>query len=247
MSESILIPQKKRTPIVQILSSKKPYKVSELGYRDLVVKHYDGFAGWFTLVSGFLTGHESLAKRIINRNSFNIRGCKKILDAGCGNGRYLKTIAAQADSDAMVVGIDFSGGMLRRAKKRLKSGMISLLSADLKRLPFEDHSFDAVVCGWVLEHFFDPSTGLRELARVVSTEGKVLLFTTEDTIAGAICSRLYHCKTYNREELKSLCASCGLQWHKEYWWSSFHRRLKLSGIIVELRPICSSSVSPRQL
>ena len=35
-----------------------------------------------------VTGHETLGGRLIRPNRFDVRGCKHILDAGCGNGRY---------------------------------------------------------------------------------------------------------------------------------------------------------------
>jgi ubiquinone/menaquinone biosynthesis C-methylase UbiE len=107
--------------------------------------------------------------------------------------------------------------------------------ADLTRLPNADGAFDAVVCGWVLEHLPDPRPGLRELARVLTPGGKLLLLSTEDTLSGAVCSRFYHCRTYNRGELKQVCAECGLRWERELWFSRLHRALKLGGIIVELK------------
>ncbi len=58
---------------------------------------------------------------------------------------------------------------------------------------------------------------------------------TEDTLTGAMCSRLWHCRTYNRDELRRVCRECGLSWQREMWFSGLHRWLKLGGIIVELR------------
>ena len=57
---------------------------------------------------------------------------------------------------------------------------------------------------------------------------------TEDTFTGAWCSRLWHCRTYNRGELRRACAECGLRWGRELWFSALHRRLRLGGIVVEL-------------
>jgi ubiquinone/menaquinone biosynthesis C-methylase UbiE len=91
------------------------------------------------------------------------------------------------------------------------------------------------VCGWVLEHLPDPRPGLRELARVLQPGGKLLLLSTEDTFTGAVCSRLWHCRTYSRADLRRVCGECGLRWQREMWFSPLHRVLKLGGIIVELR------------
>jgi ubiquinone/menaquinone biosynthesis C-methylase UbiE len=182
-----------------------------------------------------VTGHEALAGRLINANAFDVRGCKRILDAGCGNGRYTHFLLKQADPDALITGFDYSQNMLRRARQRLRSDRATQVAADLTHLPYADASFDAIVCGWVLEHLPDPRPGLRELARMLQPGGKLLLLATEDTLTGAMCSRLWHCRTYNREQLRRTCAECGLRWERELWFSRLHAWLHLGGIIVELR------------
>ena len=150
-------------------------------------------------------------------------------------GRYSLFLLKNADADALLTGFDFSQKMLLRAQQRLKSDRVTHVAADLTRLPYADRSFDAVVCGWVLEHLPEPRMGLGELARVMQPGGKLLLLCTEDTFTGAWCSRLWHCRTYNRDFLKQACAECGLKWHHEFWFSKLHRMLHLGGIIVELR------------
>ena len=93
----------------------------------------------------------------------------------------------------------------------------------------------AIVCGWVLEHLPDPRMGLRELTRVLRPGSKLLLLSTEDTFTGALCSRLWHCRTYSRTELQRVGQECGLRWERELWFSKLHERWRLGGIIVELR------------
>jgi SAM-dependent methyltransferase len=218
-----------------LLESSQPRRRSFGDYRRFIRDHYDGVAGALTAVTGVVTGHEALAGRLIRADAFDVRGCKRILDAACGNGRYSRFLLRQADPDALLTEFDLSEGMLRRARARLKSPRVTQAVADLTRLPYADGAFDAVVCAWVLEHLPDPTPGLRELARVLAPGGKLLLMTTEDTLAGAMCSRLWHCRTYNRSDLRQRCPPCGLRWHRELWFSPMHRLLHLGGIIVELR------------
>jgi len=61
-----------------------------------------------------------------------------------------------------------------------------------------------------------------------------LVLSTEGTFTGALCSRLWHCRTYNRAELKRVCHECNLEWQRELWFSRLHAWLRLGGIIVEL-------------
>jgi ubiquinone/menaquinone biosynthesis C-methylase UbiE len=217
------------------LESSEPHRRAFGEYKRFITNHYDGLPGALTAVTGFVTGHEALAGRLIRPGAFDVRGCKHILDAACGNGRYSKFLLRWADADAKLTSFDLSPKMLLRARARLRSPRVTYAVADLTKLPYADATFDAVVCGWVLEHLPDPRSGLRELARVLQPNGKLLLLSTEDTFTGALCSRMWHCRTYNRHELKQTCAECGLRWEKEMWFSGVHRLLHLGGIIVELR------------
>jgi ubiquinone/menaquinone biosynthesis C-methylase UbiE len=219
----------------QLVASKKIPHSETAEYNQFLKKQYDGAAGWFTVVTGYLTLHEPLARRIISPKAFDIRGCKSILDAGTGNGRYLRVLLKEADPDAILVGCDLSVGMLRRAEMRLHSHRPHLLTADITKLPYADKSFDAVICGWVLEHLPDQLVGLQELFRVMKPGGKLLVLTTEHTFLGAVCSRMYHCRTTRRTDLKDLCQKAGLIWYRERWWSQLHRWLGAGGIVVELR------------
>jgi SAM-dependent methyltransferase len=207
---------------------------SFLDYRGFIRAHYDGPAGALTGVTGYLTGHETLAGRLIRSDGFDVRGCHRLLDAGCGNGRYSRLLLRDADPGARVFACDLSSRMLKRARKRLNDDRVSFTVADLTRLPYADASFDAAVCGWVIEHLPDPRHGLRELARVLAPGGKLLLLTTENTFAGRWCGRLWHCRTYDRPELRAAAAECGLEWGREMYFSRLHARLGIGGIIVEL-------------
>jgi ubiquinone/menaquinone biosynthesis C-methylase UbiE len=106
--------------------------------------------------------------------------------------------------------------------------------ADITSLPYASDCFDAIVCGWVLEHLPDPALGLLELARVLRPDGKLLLLTTEDTWLGWVCGWLWNCKTYNRDELRQTCQQCGLRWRRDLWFSRVHRALHVGGVVAEL-------------
>ena len=87
-------------------------------YRSFIAGHYDGMAGALTGFSGLVTGHEVLAGRLIRPERFDVRGCKRILDAGCGNGRYTKYLLRHADRDAQLTTFDLSPAMLAPSAER---------------------------------------------------------------------------------------------------------------------------------
>lgn len=204
-------------------------------YRTLIKDQYDGLPGALTAVTGIVTGHEALAGWLIRPGNFDVRDCTCILDAACGNGRYSSFLLKHAPAQARITAFDYSQNMIRRARKRPDARRVTHVAADITRLPYADEAFDAVVCGWVIEHLDDPRPALRQLARVMKPGGKMLLLTTENTVSGAVCSRLWNCRTYARRELRAWAEESGLDWHRERWFTKVHQALRMGGIIVELR------------
>ena len=171
-----------------------------------------------------------------NANSISAAG-KTFFDVGSGAGQIVRHLLKYADRDAEITGLDISSEMLRRARTRLKSNRPHFLSADLSRLPFADATFDCVTCGYVLEHLPDAKAGLAELSRVMSPGGRMLLMTTEDSFGGAWTSRLFLCRTYNRQELWNTCLEVGLEPVQELWLSDVHKVLRAGGICWDLRRV----------
>lgn len=86
-----------------------------------------------------------------------------VLDAGCGDGEIAALLSAPR-----VVCVDQSQAAVEAAAAR----GLEALKADILELPFDDESFDVVMCNWVLYHLADLDSGLRELARVCRRGGR---------------------------------------------------------------------------
>jgi len=88
-----------------------------------------------------------------------------VLDLGCGTGRHALWMAG---AGASVTGIDFSAGMMEKARAKPGAENIRFLVHDLhQRLPFGDGAFDLVVSGLVLEHLHDLAPFFSEARRVL--------------------------------------------------------------------------------
>jgi demethylmenaquinone methyltransferase/2-methoxy-6-polyprenyl-1,4-benzoquinol methylase len=198
---------------------------------------YGGRQGALLATASKVSLHVPLGRRLIRTRQFDVRGMKSILDVGSGAGQIAAHLLEFADPDARLTCVDLSQPMLCRARRRLKSKRPTFIAADLAALPLADGSFDGVTCGYVLEHLPDPADGLRELGRVLRPGGRMLLLTTEDNFAGAWTSRLWCCRTYNRDELMRLCESLGLRWKKELWFTPLHRAIRAGGICVEIEKV----------
>ncbi|HTV46873.1 MAG TPA: methyltransferase domain-containing protein [Phycisphaerae bacterium] len=99
---------------------------------------------------------------------------EKILDAGCGTGRY---IPALIRAGARVVGIDFSPNML--ASARSKNPGVEFRAVDLSSsLPFVDREFDAILCAQVAEHLPVLGPPIKEFFRILKPGGRAVISVT---------------------------------------------------------------------
>jgi len=98
-----------------------------------------------------------------------LRG-KRVLDVGCGGGFFLQHLARSTDS---VVGLDISDEALNIARRN--NPKVRLEQGSAEAMPFEDRSFDTLVCLGSLEHFLDIQAALSEMARVTSDLGWVFV------------------------------------------------------------------------
>lgn len=210
-------------------------RISFQQYRNRVRQLYDGPAGAVLALGSLVSLHEPLVGHMLRTRRFDVAGFQSVLDVGSGAGQILGHLLKATCPTARLVACDLSPRMLRRARKRVRSGRPQYVAADLVQLPWRDASFDCVTCGWVLEHFPDPKPGLHEMWRVLKPQGRLLLLATEDTFSGAVVSRAWKCRTYNRADLQRACEEVGLTWHEQLWLTRVHRFFRMGGILVEAK------------
>ncbi|MEO6509929.1 MAG: methyltransferase domain-containing protein, partial [Nocardioides sp.] len=101
-----------------------------------------------------------------------------VLDVGCGTGLVGRELRARR-FQGRIAGLDLSAASLSIAETR--GGYDSLEQADLQQpLPRDDDSVDVVVCVGVMTYLPDVEAVWRELARVVSAGGLVVVTQRED-------------------------------------------------------------------
>lgn len=92
-----------------------------------------------------------------------------LLEVGCGAGHILERIR-----HGNLTGVDISSVQIQRAKKRLR-GKAELIKARGECLPFNDKSFDRIICTEVFEHVLEPELILAEMKRVLKDSGIISL------------------------------------------------------------------------
>ena len=98
------------------------------------------------------------------------------LDLATGTADLALALRAAAPA-RLVVGADFSLGMLREGRAKLAArgeGRVALLAADALALPFRDGAFACVTSAFLLRNLEDLERGLAEMRRVTRPGGRVI-------------------------------------------------------------------------
>ena len=106
--------------------------------------------------------------RLFNR--LKIADGANVLDVACGTGEWLDACARH---DCRVSGVDLSPKAIAICEERLPEG--AFFAQPAESLPFDDDTFDVITCLGSLEHFVDPVSSLKEMARVAKADAKIVL------------------------------------------------------------------------
>ncbi len=101
-------------------------------------------------------------------------GAGRILEVGCGTGRWLAELSPVARS---VHGLDLSVEMLRKAKQREER--FCLTRGQATQLPFPDAIFDLIFCVNALHHFDQPQFFISEAHRALRSGGALAIIGME--------------------------------------------------------------------
>ena len=96
---------------------------------------------------------------------------RRILDVATGSGDLALAMQRRLPA-AEIIATDFSAEMLNSAKRK---GVRETVLADALRLPFREESFDCVTVAFGLRNMVDWALALREMHRVLRTEGRLLV------------------------------------------------------------------------
>ncbi len=146
--------------------------------QDVTATHYGRLWGGFS-PEHYFDEATALLKARLERNGFDLSRAprERVLDDGCGGGRY--SVALKRLGFAEVVGVDWSAEGIAVANARVAEAKIQGVSyrqADVLNLPFADGEFDVVFSNGVLHHTYDTQRGVNELHRVMKPGGRGWLY-----------------------------------------------------------------------
>ena len=184
---------------------------------EIVDLRHELASGNKTMVSQKL--HDEIEENLKNKNIHSI------LDLGCGTGALLKEIK-ELNIAEQLFGIDISPNMLEIAKNKLGNDA-TLILGDSERLPFEDSSFDAIVCNDSFHHYPQPDIVEKEVSRCLKQNGVFIIGDCWQPIGARQIMNYYmkhsnsgDVKIYSKKEMLLLLSK---DFH-EIEWKSFGTR-----------------------
>ncbi len=96
-----------------------------------------------------------------------------VLDLGCGSGRWTKFIA---DKVKLIEAVDPSDAVFSAFNLNQNEKNVRVTQASVSNIPFNDETFDFVICLGVLHHIPNTSKALEDVVRKIKKGGSILLY-----------------------------------------------------------------------
>lgn len=97
----------------------------------------------------------------------------RVLDIACGTGAVTAEALRRVGPNGMVAGLDLNPEMLAVARRKLPD--LDWREGRAEALPFQDDTFDAVLCQFGLMFFSDRDQAMREMRRVLRPGGRIVV------------------------------------------------------------------------
>jgi ubiquinone/menaquinone biosynthesis C-methylase UbiE len=163
--------------------------------------------------------HHEIAVRTVDLVLRSDDDPRRVLDVGSGTGLLLRLLAPRLPEAQELVGIDAASGMTAVANSMANDSRLRFCVGLAESLPYPDDSFDLVVSVTSFDHWDNQGAGLRECARVLASNGRLVLtdLFSQLLVPTLLFGRRDRARTQHRTE--TLLRAAGfraMEWHRLY-------------------------------
>jgi demethylmenaquinone methyltransferase/2-methoxy-6-polyprenyl-1,4-benzoquinol methylase len=155
---------------VSVSTSKEPARIAGM---------FDAIAGRYDRLNHLLSAGFDRRWRRRAVRELRFQGGEHVLDVCTGTADLALEAVTAVPAARRVVGIDFSGEMLRLARGKVLDASlgdrIRLVRGDATRLPFDEARFDAAMVAFGIRNVVDPAAACRECRRVLRPGGQLAI------------------------------------------------------------------------
>ncbi|MCR5527565.1 MAG: class I SAM-dependent methyltransferase [Lachnospiraceae bacterium] len=146
-----------------------------------------------------------------------------LLDCGCGPAPMI-SLLHEKYPERHYTGIDLTPKMIEKAREKNLDNT-TFVVGDCENLPFEDDSFDVVICSMSMHHYPHPEKFLHGVKRVLKPNGRVILrdmtsyrpvlwFINTVELPAVNMFGFGDVKVYSVEDIREMCNAVGLKLEK---------------------------------
>jgi ubiquinone/menaquinone biosynthesis C-methylase UbiE len=139
------------------------------------------FAGTVTLNYDQYLGPMNFEPFAVDLASRVKKNTQNILEIACGTGRLTRQLRKALPLPIQITATDLSTDMLDFAQSKIMDSGINFLQANAQELPFDNNSFDVIVCQFGYMFATDKPKAFSEAFRVLKKNG-LILFNTWDKL-----------------------------------------------------------------
>jgi demethylmenaquinone methyltransferase/2-methoxy-6-polyprenyl-1,4-benzoquinol methylase len=144
-----------------------------------VAAMFDGIAARYDFLNHLLSAGFDRHWRTRAIRSLALTGRETIVDVCTGTGDVALAAAGASPGAARVIGVDFSGEMLRRGAVKVldarSAGRVLLVRGDATRLPLAGASAEAATVAFGIRNVEHPEQGIAEMYRVLRPAGRIAI------------------------------------------------------------------------
>jgi len=146
---------------------------------DRIAGMFDAIAPRYDLLNTVLSAGLDRHWRRVAIRSLAFSGRETLLDVCTGTGDVALSAVRAARGAARVVGIDFAGAMLARARSKADESAVGrrvhLIRGDAMRLPVQDESVDGVTIAFGIRNVVTPEAACAEFRRALKPGGRLAI------------------------------------------------------------------------